>query len=151
MICVHDALRVSAHTTARLALLAYAEGFTADRSRAEDIVQETFVRAWRHLPGLLQDERPVPAWLIHIARRVLIHAARATRARPVPADDDYPEPPVDGLLDQLLDQTILLDATQRPSAAHQQILIETFFLGTPMSITAARLDVPAGTARSRLH
>jgi hypothetical protein len=31
------------------ALLAYAEGFTADRSRAEDIVHETFVRAWRHL------------------------------------------------------------------------------------------------------
>ena len=34
---------------------------------------------------------------------------------------------------------------------NQQIVIETFLHGTPMNVTAARLGVPAGTARSRLH
>ena len=66
-------------------------------------------------PGLIEDERPVRAWLIQIGRRVLIHAARATRARPLMADDDYhPEPAVDGTLDQPLDQTILLTACSDP-------------------------------------
>jgi RNA polymerase sigma-70 factor (ECF subfamily) len=46
---------------------------------------------------------------------------------------------------------MLIEAMQRLSPAHQQIVIETFFLGTPMHLTAARLGVPAGTARSRLH
>jgi len=46
---------------------------------------------------------------------------------------------------------VLLHAIQQLSAAHQRILIETFFLGAPMHVTAQRLGVPAGTARSRLH
>ena len=133
-------------------LLVYAERFTADRGRAEDIVQETFLRAWRQLPGLLDDERPVRAWLLRVTRRLLIDAARAARARPALADNSQPtEPADDGGLNQLLDQTILLDAMQQLSPAHQQIVIETFFLGTPMHLTAERLGVPAGTARSRLH
>jgi len=134
------------------ALLAYAERFTGDRGRAEDIVQETFVRAWGHLPGLLEDERPVRAWLLRVARRLLIDAARAARARPtLAADSRSTEPADDGGLNQLLDRTILIDAMQRLSPAHQQIVIETFFLGKPMNLTAARLGMPAGTARSRLH
>jgi RNA polymerase sigma-70 factor (ECF subfamily) len=134
------------------ALLAYAERFTGDRGRAEDIVQETFLRAWRHLPGLLEDERPVRAWLVRVARRLLIDAARAARARPLLAEDEpAAQASVDGGLNQLLDQTMLVEAMQRLSPAHQQIVIETFFLGTPMHLTAARLGVPPGTARSRLH
>jgi len=134
------------------ALLAYAERFTGDRGRAEDIVQETFLRAWRHLPGLLEDERPVRSWLLRVARRLLIDAARAANARPTLAEDGLStEPAVDGGLEQLLDQTILLGAMQRLSPVHQHIVIETFFRGTPMHLTAARLGVPAGTVRSRLH
>jgi RNA polymerase sigma-70 factor (ECF subfamily) len=146
-----DALRIL-YAEHGQALLDYAERFTADRGRAEDIVQETFLRAWRQLPGLLDDERPVRAWLLRVARRLLIDAARAARARPTLADNTQStEPADDGGLSQLLDQTILIDAMQQLSPAHQQIVVETFFLGTPMHLTASRLGVPAGTARSRLH
>jgi RNA polymerase sigma-70 factor, ECF subfamily len=146
-----DALR-ELYAQHRQALLAYAERFTGDRGRAEDIVQETFLRAWRQLPRPVEDDRPVRPWLLRVARRLLIDAARAARARPMLSDDmRSTEPVVDGGLDRLLDQTILVDAMQRLSPAHQQILIETFFLGTPMHLAAARLGVPAGTARSRLH
>jgi RNA polymerase sigma-70 factor, ECF subfamily len=134
------------------ALLAFAERYTADRGRAEDIVQETFLRAWRHLPRLLADERPVRAWLLQVARRLLIDADRASRVRPVlSGDNPSREPMVDGGFDQLLDQTVLADAMQRLSPAHRQIVIETYLLGTPMHVAAARLGVPPGTARSRLH
>ncbi|MDT4946735.1 MAG: polymerase sigma-70 factor, subfamily [Pseudonocardiales bacterium] len=119
---------------------------------AEDIVQETFLRAWRQLPGLLEDDRPVRAWLLRVTRRLLIDATRAAQARPMLSDaEPTVEAFVDGGLDQLVDRTILLDAMRQLSPPHQQILVETFFLGTPMHVTAARLGVPAGTARSRLH
>jgi RNA polymerase sigma-70 factor, ECF subfamily len=136
----------------RPALIAYAERFTGDRGHAEDVVQETFLRAWRQLPGLLEDERPVRPWLLQVTRRLLIDAARSARARPLLTEDDPSAHPfVDGGLDQLLDQTMLARAMQRLSQPHRQIVIETFFLGTPMHVTAARLGLPAGTVRSRLH
>ena len=146
-----DALRMLYAEHGR-ALLSYALRFTGDRGRAEDIVQETFLRAWRQLPRLLEDERPMRPWLLRVERRLLIDAARAARARPALTDTgQVTESAVDGGLDQLLDQTILVEALQRLSHDHQQIVIETFLRGTPMNVTAARLGVPAGTVRSRLH
>jgi RNA polymerase sigma-70 factor (ECF subfamily) len=134
------------------ALLAYAERFTNDRGRAEDIVQETFLRAWRHLPKLVADDRPARPWLLRVTRRLLIDAARAAAIRPsMPADERYGEPAVDGGMDEFIDHTVLADALRRLSPAHREIVVETFYLGTPTHLTAARLGVPAGTARSRLH
>jgi RNA polymerase sigma-70 factor (ECF subfamily) len=134
------------------ALLAYAERFTTDRGRAEDVVQETFLRAWRALPGLLDDDRPVRSWLYLVARRLLVDSARAANSRPALTErEPTVEGIVDGGFDRLLDHTILLEAMQRLSEPHRRILIETFFAGQPLSVTATRLGVPAGTARSRLH
>ena len=64
------------------ALHAYVEQFCPDRASADDIVQETFIRAWRHLPQLSADDRPVRPWLYRVARNLLIDANRAARARP---------------------------------------------------------------------
>src|SRR3954463_6372106 len=63
-----------------VALLAYAEWFAGDRPSAEDAVQETFLRAWRHLPRLLADGRPVRPWLRQGPRAGLVR-----RAPPAPA------------------------------------------------------------------
>ena len=121
------------------ALLAFAERFTGDRGRAADIVQETFLRARRNLPRLVEDARPLRPWLLRVGRRLLTDAARAGRARPSLSDNGQA---VDSGLDQLLDQTIIADALQRRSPAHQQIVIETYLLGTPMHLTVAKLGVP---------
>ena len=146
-----DALR-ALYAQHGAALLAYAERFTNDRGRAEDIVQETFLRAWRNLPRLTEDDRPARPWLFRVARRLLIDAARAAAARPAaPVDDRYAEPAVDGGMDDYLNESVMLDALRRLSLAHRQIVVETFYLGTPTHLTAARLGVPPGTARSRLH
>src|SRR6476619_2007962 len=69
------------------ALLRYAQWFTDDRAAAEDAVQETFLRAWRHLPRLLDDGRPLRPWLRRVLRHVLIDAARAARAPPATSID----------------------------------------------------------------
>lgn len=46
----------------------YAYYLVRDKSTAEDIVQETFLRAWRSLDAL-KDEKSAKSWLITIARR----------------------------------------------------------------------------------
>lgn len=46
-----------------LALRRYVERFCPDRTSADDIVQETFIRAWRHLPQLASGDVPVRPWL----------------------------------------------------------------------------------------
>src|ERR1700755_2982936 len=62
------------------ALLRYALHLTGgDRQRAEDLVQETIVRAWRH-PEALAD-RPARPWLFAVARNLAVDSYRARQAR----------------------------------------------------------------------
>src|ERR1700728_4743476 len=134
------------------ALHGYVGKFCPDRASAEDIVQETFIRAWRHLPQLSADDRPVRPWLFRVARNLLTDASRAARARPVtvqaqPAEDAL----TDAGLDQILDRQLVAAALQHLSPAHQTVLVETFYYGATMTAVARQLGIPHGTARSRLH
>ena len=146
-----DALRVlyRDHATA---LLAFAEWFTEDRAAAEDAVQETFLRAWRHLPRLLDDGRPLRPWLRQVLRRVLIDTARVARAHPVSLlDDVLIDRQVDGGYEVLLDRGLLARALDQLSPAHRQVLVETYYRDVPAQRLAATLGIPAATVRTRLH
>jgi RNA polymerase sigma-70 factor, ECF subfamily len=133
------------------ALHAYVEQFCPDRASADDIVQETFIRAWRHLPQLRGDDRPVRPWLYRVARNLLIDANRAARARPVSAPEQPTEIGTDSGLDEVLDRQFVSAALRHLSPAHQSVLVETFYRGGTMAAVARELGIPHGTARSRLH
>ncbi|MEP6666084.1 MAG: sigma-70 family RNA polymerase sigma factor, partial [Nocardioidaceae bacterium] len=64
-------------------LLAFATRLTSgDVQRAEDAVQETLVRAWRH-PEVFAPGRGSPrAWLMTVLRHIIVDAARARNSRP---------------------------------------------------------------------
>jgi len=134
------------------ALSVYVGRFCTDHADTDDIVQETFIRAWRHLPKLSADERPVRPWLFRVARNLLIDADRAARARPTvvqpPPDDDGG---TDCGLNQVLDRELVVGALHHLSAAHQAVLVETFYHGGSLAGIARELGIPPGTARSRLH
>jgi len=134
------------------ALRRYVERFCPDRTSADDIVQETFIRAWRHLPQLSSRDRPVGPWLFRVARNLLIDADRAARSRPftVPAQG-VDEGHDDTGLTQVLDQQIVADALHQLSPAHRAVLVETFYQGRTIAKVARQLGIPDGTARSRLH
>jgi RNA polymerase sigma-70 factor, ECF subfamily len=134
------------------ALHGYVERYCHDSATADDIVQETFIRAWRHLPQLTADDRPVRPWLFRVARNLLIDAARAARARPMtvpalPAEDAGD----DSGLDQVLDRQLVSAALGRLSRAHRTVLVDTFYHGDSLAAVARELGIPHGTARSRLH
>jgi len=147
-----DAAIRQLHALHARALYSYVERFCPDRASADDIVQETFIRAWRHLPRLSADDRPVRPWLFRVARNLLIDASRATHARPVtvqaqPAEDAR----ADAGLDQVLDRQLVAAALRHLSPAHQTVLVETFYRGGSLTTVPRQLGIPDGTARSRLH
>jgi RNA polymerase sigma-70 factor (ECF subfamily) len=134
------------------ALHGYVERFCPDHANADDIVQETFIRAWRHLPRLAADDRPIRPWLFRVARNLLIDADRAARARPaVSAVQPDEDGKTDAGLNQVLDRELVSGALQRLSPAHQAVLVETFYNDASLVGVARKLGIPPGTARSRLH
>jgi RNA polymerase sigma-70 factor (ECF subfamily) len=134
------------------ALHGYVEKFCPDRASADDIVQETFIRAWRHLPQLRADDRPVRPWLFRVARNLLIDASRAARARPMTVHElAAGEVGTDSGLEEILDRQLVSTALQNLSPAHRTVLVETFYRGGTAATVARELGIPHGTARSRLH
>jgi RNA polymerase sigma-70 factor, ECF subfamily len=134
----------------------YVERFCTDHTSADDsaddVVQETFIRAWRHLPKLSADDRPIRPWLFRVARNLLIDADRAARACPVvvQAQPDEEAGP-DSALDQVLDRELVSAALQHLSPAHRAVLIGAFYNGGSLVAVARELGIPHGTARSRMH
>ena len=134
------------------ALRVYVERFCTDRASADDVVQETFIRAWRHLSKLGADDRPIRPWLFRVARNLLIDADRAARARPVVVQAQPDEDcGTDSALDQVLDRELVSAALQHLSPAHRAVLIEAFYHGGSLAAVARELGIPHGTARSRMH
>jgi RNA polymerase sigma-70 factor (ECF subfamily) len=133
------------------ALLAYAIRLTGgDRGRAEDVVQETLLRAWRHRDALDESRGPLRPWLFTVAHHVAIDAYRARAARPAEVGDAVLEsmPSADDL-DARLDRLLISDALMALSAEHRGVLVETYYRGRSVAEAAEVLGVPPGTVKSR--
>jgi RNA polymerase sigma-70 factor (ECF subfamily) len=119
-----------------------------DRQHAEDIVQETLLRAWRH-PDALTGDRTRP-WLFTVARNLVIsrHPARRARAPevPLPAGDALV---ADDELDRAMLSWQVADALGKLTPAHREVLVHLFFGGQSIAGTAAALGIPEGTVKSR--
>nr|WP_281380900.1 sigma-70 family RNA polymerase sigma factor [Nocardioides panaciterrulae] len=123
-----------------------------DRARAEDVVQETMLRAWRHFPVLDQSRGSVRAWLFTVARNIVIDDWRSRKAHGELSVAEVPEvgDPVDRT-DQLLQSWLVAEALTRLSPEHRAVLQECYYRGAPVSEAARRLGIPEGTVKSRTH
>ena len=134
-------------------LLAYAMRLTGgDRARAEDVVQETLVRAWRNLDRLDDAVAPVRPWLFTVAQRVAIDAHRARRARPPEVGDEMLAvvPALDEL-EPMLDRVVVTEALDSLSREHRAVIVETYYRGRSVAEAAAVLGIPPGTVKSRCY
>jgi RNA polymerase sigma-70 factor (ECF subfamily) len=127
-----------------------------DRAHAEDLLQETLLRAWRS-SRLLDDSRgSVRSWLFTVARNLAIDEWRTRRTRTEVAVAEPPEPAVGGQAgrdhtDQLLLSWVVSDALSRLSEDHRAVLICCYYRGMSVADAARQLDVPEGTVKSRTH
>jgi RNA polymerase sigma-70 factor, ECF subfamily len=136
------------------ALWRYAVHLTGDRSRAEDVVQETLLRAWQHPEVTRDGDRSARAWLFTVARNMIIDERRSARFRREVAPLEFapePEGPGAAEVNAALDRLLVGDALTRLSDEHRAVIRRAYFLGWSTAQIAADLDIAEGTVKSRLH
>ena len=129
----------------RAALIGYVAGLLGTRDEAEELAQETFLRAWQEIPAL-RDPAMVAGWLYRIAHNLAISNARRPRMVPLVHD-----PPERGSAVGQEDRVVaLLAAIGRLSEPHREVIGRKYFGRCPVETIADQLGIPAGTVRSRL-
>jgi len=132
----------------------YAMRLTGDRARAEDVVQETLLRAWQH-PHIADDgERSPRAWLFRVAHNMIIDERRSARFRKEvcsPDGSDEFEQCGPDEVDAALDRLLIAEALVHLSAEHRAVVRRSFYLGWTIAQIADDLQIPEGTVKSRLH
>ncbi len=125
-----------------------------DRAHAEDLLQETLLRAWRSSRLLDESRGSVRSWLFTVARNLAIDEWRTKRTRTEVSVAEAPEPvAVDTRdhTDQLLLSWVVADALSRLSEDHRAVLLCCYYRGMSVADAARKLDVPEGTVKSRTH
>ncbi|MBA2698316.1 MAG: sigma-70 family RNA polymerase sigma factor [Nocardioidaceae bacterium] len=123
-----------------------------DRAHAEDVVQETLLRAWRNFKVLDKSQGSVRAWLFTVARNIVIDEWRTRRSQSEFSVADVPDATVaDDRTDGLLLSWIVAEAVTKLSPEHRAVLLECYFRGVSVAEAARRLGVPEGTVKSRTH
>lgn len=135
----------------------YALRLTGDRARAEDIVQETLLRAWQH-PQVLENSadtgRSTRAWLFTVARHMIIDESRSARYRAHVSSLDSPNAPEQAgpdEVDSALDRMLIADAMAQLSNEHREVVQRSYYRGWTTAQIADDLGIAEGTVKSRLH
>jgi RNA polymerase sigma-70 factor (ECF subfamily) len=149
---VDDDLMRALHNDHASALWSFALHLVGgDRSRAEDVVQETLLRAWRHPRVLDQSQGSARAWLFTVARRIAIDGWRTASWRTEISTDMPPELPIGDGTDRAIQGWVVAEALGELSVRHREVLLLCFFHGHSVADAAARLGIAPGTVKSRTH
>jgi len=145
----HDAFAVLVRgSIARLE--AVARLILRDPELARDAVQEAFIRAWRDLPGL-RDPDKIDAWLHRLTVNACLDVARRRRRRAIEVELTPLSPQsVGDSTGLVLDRDQLERGFRRLSADLRAILVLHYYVGMTVPMVAKTLDLPLGTAQSRL-
>ena len=127
-----------------------------DPGAAQDVVQETFLRAWRAADRFDPQLASLRVWLFAIARNAMLDHARAAKVRPWqgnlvdPPTAQHAAATTDDPSEQLVRSWVVEEALRRLSEEHRAALVETHLRERPYAEVAAELGVPIGTLRSRV-
>jgi RNA polymerase sigma factor (sigma-70 family) len=124
-----------------------------DPGLADDVAQETFVRAWRHADTYDARRGRVPTWLLSIARNLAIDRARLRTATPV-------EPEVIASQLDLANEDAPIDVPERARVRQavgalpddqRRALVLAMYAGKTAGEIAELDGVPLGTVKTRIR
>jgi RNA polymerase sigma factor (sigma-70 family) len=131
--------------------LAVSRRILRDIDLAEDATQQALLAIWQDLPGL-RDPARFDAWSYRLLVRACYAEGRKERRwapnlRLMPMD----EPIADDTLSSVVDREQLERGIRRLSIDHRTVVVLYHYLDMPLDGIAEALDIPIGTAHSRLH
>ena len=135
-------------------LLSFLIGLTrGDVHRAEDIVQETMLRAWRSPDARNADGRWSRGWLLTVAKRIFIDQIRAAAVRPAELSDEFIEAhaKTDDIIERLVDAGEVRVALNSLPERQRVTLVEIYFQERSVAEVSELLAVPPGTVKSRTY
>lgn len=134
-----------------------------DHAAAADVVQEVFVRAWRHAERYDPAIASLRVWLFTIARNVVVDHVRRARSRPADQSPTAPDDLAgmaehamaatgagDAFSEELVTTWLLEEALDRLGPEQHSAIVETYLRGRPYAEVALEQAVPVGTLRSRV-
>ncbi|MGH7634137.1 MAG: RNA polymerase sigma factor [Gemmatimonadaceae bacterium] len=143
------------------AVARFALSLTRDRADAEDLVQETFLRAFRHWDTFIVGKDP-RRWLFTITRNVFVRQRRAAGLIVESDDGDIDALPsvvshvaamrsgLGALFDELDVGPAIARAVDALPEPHRSVILLVDVEGQSYGEAAAILEIPVGTVRSRL-
>ncbi len=124
-----------------------------DPDRAEDAVQEAFVAAWQGLRALREPDA-WDAWLRRLLMRTCYRMARRDLRRSQVEQHLIPSTPPAGPIEtptDVAEREWVLDELSHVDIEKRAVIVLHYYLDLPMREVAEILDIPYGTAASRLH
>jgi len=132
-----------------------------DRQVAEEVVQDVYVKVWRHAGRFDPRKGAFVNWLLSVTQRTALDRLRRRRL-PLAASEETDragerlgaiEEAAPGPLDQALrsdDAATIQEAMKELTEAHRQTVVLAYFHGLARDEIAERMQVPVGTVKSRL-
>jgi len=123
-----------------------------DPALAEEVVQDVFLRAWRHRDRFDPQRASQRTWLFEIARNLTTDAYRRRSVRPLSMangtagpEPEQPGDPYGEAVDRWQIEAAL--AALRPE--HREVIQLVHFEGLSLDEAAGRAQIPVGTVKSR--
>jgi|HubBroStandDraft_4_1064222.scaffolds.fasta_scaffold594074_1 RNA polymerase sigma-70 factor (ECF subfamily) len=133
-------------------VLAYVTALLRDRHLAEDVLQETMLRAWRHCGDFSPEKGSVRGWLMRVAHNIAMDKVRMRQSRPVEVAETSAEQSLVGdHADAVVTAVDVRHALARLRPGHRDVLEHLYLKGLTGTETAAALGIPEGTVFSRAY
>jgi RNA polymerase sigma-70 factor (ECF subfamily) len=132
-------------------LVGFARRTLNDPSHAEDVVQETFARAWRSRARFDPSLGTMRTWLFAIERRVLLDVQSRRNRDAAERLDDEDMVLENDRVDEALLSLQITSALSALDAEHRLVITELYFNGRSGPEVAALFGIPEGTVRSRAY
>lgn len=129
----------------------YVFSLTRDSYQAEDIVQESLLKAWNSPRILDEPVEEVRGWMFTVARNLVIDQSRSARSRHERSIERLPDQPAEDHADQIFDEILIHDALAALSEPHRQVVVLAYYGAYSTQQIATELGIADGTVKSRLH
>jgi RNA polymerase sigma-70 factor (ECF subfamily) len=127
----------------------------ADRSSAEDLVQDVMLTVWRRAAQFDPDKAAASTWVFTIARNRRIDTLRRARRPEIDPEDPAlvrePDDPADRVVEATQRRECLHAAVAELPEDQARLLRLAYFEDKSHSVIAAELSLPLGTVKSRLR